>query len=190
MLNTHSLTEVQNILSPPRINALASAIRNALNVWNNSLSSAQMVLDGLGRAIIINQYWYHFANLALDDDAGVIAGIEQRQRFLAIDERILLRFELLDDNFESKNYPTKRATLFRLQIPLMGLPPIERLEVGYRLDLTGTVIRDAFVLLRVGKQIPWLWQIGGNEISTFPVNFELRPEGAPEPYVFAYDNLV
>ncbi|KKL19394.1 hypothetical protein LCGC14_2465880, partial [marine sediment metagenome] len=61
--------------------------------------------------------------MCADYDAGVIAGIEQRQRFLAIDERILLRFELLDDNFESKNYPTKRATLFRLQIPLMGLPP-------------------------------------------------------------------
>ena len=149
-----------------------------------------MVLDRSARAMIINQYWYSFANLALGDDPGVMSGIDQLQRFLVIDERIILRFKLIDRNFDSRNYPTKRATQLRLQFPFKGLRESEWLEFGYRLDLTGTVIQDAFVLLRVGTRIMWLWQIGGNQIDMFPIQLELGPRGIAEPYVFAYDNYV
>lgn len=149
-----------------------------------------MVLDSSARAIIINQYWYNFANLALGDDPDVIFGVDRLQRFLIIDERFILRFKLIDNNFDSSNYRTNRATQWRLQFPLTGLPQCDRLELGYRLDITGTVIQDAFVLLRVGKRIVWLWQIGGERIDTFPIQLELRPVSAPQPYVFAYDNFL
>ena len=191
MLNSYiTLAETQNILQPPRISALASALRNSVNTWNSAFASAQMVLDRSARAMIINQYWYSFANLALGDDPRVMSGIDQLQRFLVIDERIILRFKLIDRNSDSRNYPTKRATQLRLQFPFEGLPESEWLEFGYRLDLTGTVIQDAFVLLRVGTRIVWLWQIGGNQIDMFPIQLELRPRGIAEPYVFAYDNYV
>ena len=185
-----SLPETVGILQPPRINALASAIHNALNTWNTAFGPAQMVLDGSARAIVINQHWYYFAKLALCDDPDITWGIDQGQRFLVIDERIILRFKLIDRNFESKNYPTKRASQLRLQYPLKGLPEYEWLEVGYRLDITGTVLQDAFVLLRIGNQIPWLWQIGGNQIDEFPVQLPLRPPATPEPYVFKFDSFV
>ena len=191
MLNSYiTLTETQRILQPPRINALTGALRNSINTWNTALASAQMVLDKSARAMVINQYWYSFTNLALGDDEGVILSIDQLQRFLVIDERIILRFKLIDNNFHSSNYPTERAIQWRLQYPFAGIPACERLELGYRLDITGTVIKDAFVLLRVGDRIAWMWQIGGEQIDTFPVQLELRPSGTPEPHVFSCNNYL
>ena len=191
MLNSYiTLAESQTILRPPRISAFTGALRNSINAWNNDLAFAQMVLDKSARAIIINQYWYQFANLALGDDAGVVLRIDKLQRFLAIDERIILRFKLIDNNFQSSNYPTQRAIKWRLQRPFAGIPPCERLELGYRLDITGTVIRDAFVLLKVGDRIVWMWQVGGEKIDIFPIQLDLRPSGTPEPRVFSYNNYL
>ena len=191
MLNSYiTLAETQRILQPPRISALTGALRNSINAWNTAFAPAQMVLDKSARAMIINQYWYSFVNLALGGDAGVILRIDKLQRFLAVDERIILRFKLIDENFHSSNYPTERATLWRLQHPFAGILPCERLELGYRLDITGTVIKDAFVLLRVGDRVAWMWQVGGEQIDTFPIQLELRPSGTPVPHVFYYNNYL
>lgn len=192
MLNQFiTLPETQVILNPARMSGLAGALRNSLNTWNTAFASAQMVLDRSGRAIMINQYWYHFANLGLAGDQGVEPGRDQLQRFIKIDDRIFLRFKLLDENFESSNYPTPHAVRLRhQQISFPGFPKSEWLEFGYRLDITGTVLQDAFILLRVGKRVVWLWQIGGSQIGTFPIQFELRPSGTPAPYVFDYTQYV
>ena len=121
---------------------------------------------------------------------------DQLQRFLVIDERIILRFKLIDNNFHSRNYPTKRAIQWRLQQPFAGIPRCERLELGYRVDITGTIIStrnpsDAFAtLLKVGlDRIVWMWQIAGEQIDTFPIQLELRPVGTPsEPEPLSYNN--
>ena len=106
MLNNYiSLPETESILQPPRINALAGAIHNSLNTWNTALGPAQMYLDSRARAIIINQAWYYFSQLALGDDPDITWDTDQGQRFLVVDERIILRFKLLDRNFESKKLP-------------------------------------------------------------------------------------
>ncbi len=191
MLNNYiSLPETESILQPPRINALAGAIHNSLNTWNTALGPAQMYLDSRARAIIINQAWYYFSQLALGDDPDITWGIDQGQRFLVVDQRIILRFKLLDRKFESKNYPTNRANQLRLQYPLEGLPECEWLEVEYRLDITGTALQDAFVLLRVGNRIAWLWQISGNQIDEFPIQRPFTPPSTPELYVFKFKSFV
>ena len=187
MLNQYiTLAETQSILQPPRINALAGALRDSLNTWNTAFGPAQMVLNSSARATIINQYWYNFVNLALGDDSGVVLTEDQLQRFLVIDERLIVRFKHINRRFNSSNYPTNRAIQWNLQHPFEGIPLCERLELGYRLDITGTVLKDAFLLLRTGQRIVWMWQIGGEQIDIFPIQLDLRPSGTPEPYVFSY----
>ena len=107
MLNSYiTLTETQRILQQPRINALTGALRSSIGTWNSALASAQMVLDKSARAMIINQYWYSFVNLALGGDEGVVLRNDQLQRFrTVIDERIILRFKLIDNNFHSRPPP-------------------------------------------------------------------------------------
>ena len=45
------------------------------------------------------------------------------------------------------------------------------MEFGYRLDTTGTVIRDAFVILGEGKLKHWIWQVWGERVDTFQLPF-------------------
>ena len=183
-----TLPDVQRILDPGRVRSFVGALRDTLKTWNTELASAQMVLDPAARAMNFSRYWYYNANLALSDDTGVKFNTVQNQRMFTIDERIILRFKLIDRAFKSKNYPTRKATQWRLQYPLPVFPPCERLEFGYRLDLTGTGVEDAFILLRVGNTVVWLWQLWGARIDTFPIQLDLTPIGQTQPIVFAYDN--
>ena len=183
-----SLPEAQGILYPDRVRSFVDALRDTLQSWNSELSSAQMVLDPAARAMNFSRYWYYNANIKLRDDSGVKFSTVQNQRLFTIDESIILRFKLIDRKFKSKNYPTRTAMRWRLQYSLPGFPPCERLEFGYRLDLTGTVIQDAFIILRVGTTIVWLWQLWGPKLDTFPIQLDLTPLGQAQPVVFAYDN--
>lgn len=182
-----TLSETQQILRPHRMSALVNALRNSVHTWNTRYAESQMVLDQSARAIIINQYWYYLVNQALSNDPGVLARRDQLQRYFVFDERIIIRFKLFDNSLHSKNYPTDRAQDWKLQLPLSGIPPCDRLEFGYRLDITGSVIKDAFLVLPEGDRILWVWQVLGSQIDTIGVQLPLTPSGEPQPNVFAYD---
>ena len=188
MLNPYiTLPQAKKILDPRRVAVLTGALRNALSTWNTALAPAQMMLNSSARAMNINQMWYFFVGLGIDDDPSIILSEDQLQKFLVIDERVILRFKLIDRNFASRNYPTIRANQWRLQYSLPSLPQCERLEMGYRLDITGTEVQDAFIILRYGDTILWLWQIWGDKIDNFEVQLKLGPKTGPEPMVFDYD---
>ncbi len=111
------------------------------------------------------------------------------ESYFVIDDCFALRFKHLDRNLMSMNYPTKRARDWNRQLRLPGLPPWDRLEFGYRMDITGTAIQDAFILLRKGGVFLWIWQVMGDRIDTFPVQRQLSVSGAEEPLeLVAYNN--
>jgi hypothetical protein len=181
-----TLPEAQVILRP-RARSLANALRKTIDAWNNELAPAQMVLDPAARAMNLSRYFYFNSNGLLTNDPGVRFSNRRNQRYFTFDERIILRFKLLDKSFKSSNYPTRTARKWNSQLFLAGMPPCERLEFGYRLDLTGTVVQDAFILLRVCTEVTWLWQVWGPPIDVFPIQLSLTPIGQTQT-VFAYDD--
>ena len=138
------------------------------------------------RASIINDYWYYFTNQQLGGKAGISVQEELYQRFLVIDDQLIVRFKLVDRNLRSKNYPTPASKDWNNQPPLQGIPSLSRCELGYRLTLTGTAIEDAFLLLRSGEKLLWVWQVFGSQIDTFPIQLPFPNPGQPQPAVFAY----
>ena len=182
------LEHAKSVLSP-RMRAFTGALANSVNVWNSRFGGSQIVLDSTARAVVLNQYWYYFARSALANDLGVTLLTEQGQRYFVVDEEVILRFKLVDQNLKSKNFPTRRAKAWNLQLPLNGIPKWDRLEFGYRLDLTGTVVLDAFVILRVGHHFLWVWQVLGDRIETFAAQLPLTSVSLDElPVTFAYDD--
>lgn len=152
-----------------------SALQRAIYEWNTGLAQYQSILDESARAQNLNQLWYHFSNIALADYPDVDLRKVRNQRFFSIADEVLLRFKFVDTRYQSKNYPTSHSRQWNLQIPLSGIPNVPRLEFGYRLDLTGTSVRDAMVLLKIGKaktktasNVIWIWQVWGPQISQFP----------------------
>ena len=160
-----SLEETQDILYSRMVN-LTGELKNSVNFWN--IRCADALSDPSTRATVINEKWYRgVCNTLMSVDRGVRHGIQNRQQYFVIDEKLILRFKHLDENLDSKNYPTLQSEAWRLQFPLDGIPRCERVELGYRLDITGTVIKDAFVILGEGKLKYWIWQVWGDRVDTF-----------------------
>ena len=182
-----SLPEAREILAP-RLPAFANALGIAVRTWATGLSQYHRVLDESARAIIINQIWNTTVRSLLYDDTGVKFLKVSGQRFLYIDERISLRFKLVDTLYLSKNYPTSRALAWNRQLTLPGIPRAGRVELGYIPDLTGTDIKCACVLLRVDDTVVWLWQIWGVRDDTF--GQYVRQDGTDMlgRVVFAYED--
>jgi hypothetical protein len=164
------------------------ALSQCQKLWNKEYAFAQMTLDGSARAHVLNQHWYAYARVIFAGDSGVVFSREQFQRYLVIDEKIILRFKLLDGQLCVRNYPTEHAVDWRLQIPLQGLPPCIRLHYGYRMDITGTKVRDAFIILPLGEHNEWVWQTSGEPIDTFGFQLLLPQARDHEPMVYWYDN--
>ena len=115
-------------------------------------------------------------------------GSYQNQEYVVCDETILIRHKLFDNNFTSRNYPTRRAEEWTLQYPLYGVPPVGRAQFGYRLDETGAVLKDAFLTLPYGKKNLWIWQVWGLETDTFGLSLPLERRSISRDEVFAYDD--
>ena len=183
-----TLPQVRSLLGTDRMPAFVRALKNSLQAWNTSLGSAQLVVTPSTRASIINDYWYYFVNQQLGGTAMVTLKREQFQRFLVVDDQLIIRFKLVDRNLRSRNYPTPTSKGWNNQLPLQGLPPLSRCEFGYRLTLTGTDIEDAFLLLRYGERLLWLWQVLGSRIDTFAIHSPLTEPGQLQSDRFAYSN--
>ena len=145
-----------------RMQKFSNALGQCEQLWNGELAFSHITLDDSCRAHILNQFWYSFAHAILAEDKGIVFNIEQFQRYITIDERVIVRFKLLDDNLRASNYPTNHALDWQQQIPLNGIPTIARLHYGYRMDVTGTKVKDAFITLPRGAINDWVWQTSGN----------------------------
>lgn len=190
MINKYiTLPKAQSLLQPDRVPAFVRALKNSMHVWNTTLSQSQLVLSSSTRAGVINDYWYYFANQQLGGKAGISVQQEQLQRFLVVDDQLIVRFKLVDQNLRSRNYPTSMSKNWNNQLPLKGIPSLSRCEFGYRLTLTGTAIEDAFLLLRSGEKLLWVWQVFGSQIDTIPIQLPFPSPGQPQPSVFAYTDL-
>lgn len=189
-----SLPEAQELLRP-RVPQLTKSLAGAFTTWLQDLAPHHVALSSTARAKIINDYFYFNAAQNLSRDKGVGFHENQLQRFIVFDERLVVRFKLLDRSLQARNYPTERARGWVQQLPLEGIPPCERLHFGYRLDLTGTTIRDAFITLPTGTlAVPndWIWQVWGNpiDLSTFGIQIRLIPlTRVGANVVYAYDDF-
>jgi hypothetical protein len=164
------------------------ALSECEKIWNEKYGFAQMTLDGSARAHLINQHWYAFARNIFKEDSGVVFSTDQLQRYVVVDEKVIIRFKLFDGRLCARNYPTEHSVDWSSQIPLQGLPPCARLHYGYRMDITGTKIKDAFITLPQGSINEWVWQTSGEPIDTFGFQMPLPQTGVSEPMVYAYDN--
>ena len=176
------LSRARSILRP-RMWAFAGALRKAVEEWNAEMSRYHATLTESTRAMILSDLWYQFSSQALTSDAGVSLRPYGTRHFYIIDEILALRFKHLNDAYRTWNRPTPRSEAWDEQLPFQTIPSIPRLDLGYRLDLTGTVIMAALVIYKIGEPI-WHWQIWGHPIS----EFESAPRDMFGRRVYSHDD--
>ena len=160
------LSKAKSILHN-RMPAFAGALRKSIEEWNSGLGSYHATFDEFARGVLINQLWYVYSSQALRGDAGVSLDKHSNGSYFTVDDSLVLRLKHVDTAYRSWNHPTRRARAMDAQSPFPTIPPMARLELGYRLDLTGTVVKDAVVMLNNRGRSLWRWQIWGYPISEF-----------------------
>lgn len=167
MVTSVTLPKVRDLVLPS-VTGLRTALDEALDEWNDASAVFHVAMDASAKATILNKLIYHYAAIKLD---GVVFGEDQLQRYMRFGDFIVIRVKLFDEGLRSRNYPTRRARRWVRREPLPGFP-VDRLHLGYRLDATGSVMKDAFITLPNGNQINpnnWVWQIVGESIEPFHI---------------------
>ncbi len=160
------LTEAKPVLQP-RMPVFADALRKAVHEWNNGLGQYHAELDEFARSVIINQFWFAAAKNALYGDGGVSSGKHGNGYYFVVDGILVIRFKHLDESYKTWNHPTPRSRAMEAQLPFRSIPPLARLDLGYHLDLTGTVVETAMVMFNRNRRSVWRWQIWGHPIDEF-----------------------
>ena len=192
-MKTHaiSLPHAQEILRP-RMPDIVRAAADAVKTWREGFRPFHAMLNtSRSRASSISDMFYWNVNLYLSGKPGVDYDEPQGQRMLTFDGWVGLRFKLVDQLLQTRNYPTEHALALVRQLPLEGLPGV-RLHLGYRLDLTGMSLKDLFVTLPNGKDgdfNDWVWQVWGEPIQASGTVVQHPLAGLRQAVVvYAYDD--
>jgi hypothetical protein len=101
---------------------------------------------------------------------------------LVVADRLVLQFRHVDKEFKTANFPTKMARDFDAQRHVVGLPPLPRITVGYRLDRLETAVEGVYVIFSIGKSRVWHYRLNDGEPAFGTETLELFPNGpAPAP---------
>ena len=158
----------------PRMPQFAQVLALSMASWLSSPPVYLIDMDQTARAIIFNRLWYGYCQRLMSGDSGIRFHNLQGQRYLVVDDVVLLRFKLVDRNHLSRNMPTRQSLRWNAQMSL-NIPDLARLEFAYFPDATWTRIERAYVLLRLRKHVVWLWQVWGARDDVF--EFAQTPGG-------------
>ena len=150
----------------PRMPDFTGALYKAVGVWNH-LGPYRATVGKSARGIIINEAWYELTRQALLVDPGVVLVPNGHRKYFLLDSQLIIRLKHVSGAYRPWNYPTRRSDAWNTQTPFPGIPSVPRMDLCYRLDLTGTLIRDAIVQLSHADNAIWRWQVWGQPISEF-----------------------
>ena len=183
-----TLAEARSLLSGRYMALMVEALNESIGEVRKLTPPISLALNDSARAHVINCTWYELVTTGAIGLPGVVRGNNQNQEFFVIEEAVLVRHKLFDNNLTARNYPTRRAMRWVYPYPLEGIPPIGRVQLGYRLDPTGILLRDAFLVLPYGDRNLWVWQVWGVEIDTFGLTLPLERRSIQRDEIFAYDD--
>ena len=147
-----TLPRAREILLPhtPHLNNSLAQAFSACRSVPDQLHSA---LSESTRASMLNDVFYEKMISNSSDDSGFTFRQKGNQKFLHFDDvdaPIIVRFKLFNKDLISSNFPTKTALNWTAQRSIPGIPAGVRLTYGYRLDILGVRIDDAFIVLPTG----------------------------------------
>ncbi len=109
--------------------------------------------------MFISGIWHDEVMQTLVDDPGIRLYENEQRQCLIFDDRVAVRLKLLDDKYRPRNNRTRRGLAWHRQLNLPGLPPVVRLDLGYRLDPIGSYVELAMLMFCTGDIVNWQWPI-------------------------------
>ena len=178
--------DVRSILPPIREGKIDRAYTNAWNDWWKSQDRPRLSRWDRTRANNIFEYLTTHLMDEFADDSGA-RFIFGRETFkLIFDNQLVARFKKTGSDGMGSNIGTQAEIDWGdAQTDLPGFSRIQKVEIDYVVNVTGTAIAKIIVLARNGKNKMWDYEIassqGGAEVLT-------RPQ--PTPPLTPIDSLV
>jgi hypothetical protein len=146
---------------PARLIKLLYSVEDA---WDEA--ELHGLLDSSAQAHAWNSLFYSGAAAAFDGDAGFeLKKNDDGQRYLLFDQRWVIRFKKFDNRLRTSNYRTPTNLRWEYQLPLDGVPALQRINFGYESDITGMRVERAYLTLPHGDMTEWVWQLCGDQIE-------------------------
>lgn len=164
-----------------RVPAMREALVTAVHRWNVDLSHLHATLGILTRSMFINDVWHDEVMQTLVDDQGIRLYPNKERQCLLFDDQVAVRLKLLNERGRPRNNRGRRARAWQYQHNLPGLPPVVRLDFGYRLDPIGSTVESITLMFYKGHSLVWQWPV-----HELPV---ADPKGEPEFEQISFDVL-
>ncbi len=182
----------QFLMQENRIIDMTRGLHQCQNFWAyGRYRGIQHILTPRTRGNIFADHWQNY----METEANATFLNHQGQKAVRFNDDstgIIIRIKHLGKALQSWNLRTKHSDNWNSQQLMPGMPKYARLEYGYRLDPTGMLVADAFVLLKEGKDIVWIWQTWGERADIYPIQGrhpDILDNAPALEEVYSYDNF-
>ena len=150
-----------------RMPALVKALSDAVAIWDIALAGSSGTLGQFSRGVIIHEAWYELVQRAFHYVPEVTVEANAQRNCVRVADQLILRLKHAGKYYKPWNYPTARARAWTAQRPFETIPPLPRVDLAYKLDVTGTVLVTAMLLLHDGNNALWRYQVSGQRLTEF-----------------------
>lgn len=176
---------VRKILTPEREAMIDRCYVRALNDWMNSQDRPKLSRWHRTRAVNLFEYLTNHLVAEFEPDSGAKFIWATETFKLILDNELIIRFKKANRNGVGSNIETNAELNFcdpQMEIP--GWPEVQKVEVDYKLNITGTAISEINVVARNGEKALWSYLI--NPSGGAPV----LPISPPQPSTPSIDDMV
>lgn len=164
---------------------LAGAVDEAFRRWRRKVARHFPGCTLRGKRTILHELIQQEVRSRFDQQRGVRIIDTEKGHFLLVVNGtgemppIILRFKHLDDRKRTRNYPTKGAMKYDMQLSLRGIPKGVRLNIGYQLNEEESELVAILVTRAKGRRVLWDYPLSKTaEIVTFPQQANLPLTGS------------
>jgi hypothetical protein len=176
---------VRQILTPEREAIIDHCYVRALNDWMNSPDRSKLSRWQRTRANNLFEYLTNHLVVEFESDSGAKFIWATETFKLILDNELIIRFKKANRNGVGSNIGTNAELNFcdpQMEIP--GWPEVQKVEVDYKLNVTGTAISEINVVARDGEKALWSYLI--NPSGGAPI----LPITPPQPSTPTVDDMV
>lgn len=175
-------SRVREILTPEREAKIDRSYTRAVDDWMENPDRPKLSRWQRTRANNIFEYLTnHLVNEFLSDPGAKFIWATETFK-LILDGELLIRFKKANKHGVGSNIGTQAELEFRdPQMDLPGLPGLQRVEIDYSLNITGTAISEINVVARNGDKSLWSYPLtGSGGAAVLPLS---TPPPPPSPTV-------
>ena len=177
-------SEVRKIITPQREGKVDRAYSRAVADWVESPDRSKISRWPRTRANVIFEYLANHLTEEFESDQNARFEWGDETFRLIFDEKLLIRFKKATKNGVGSSIPTQAEIDFcNPQLDLPGMPGVQKVEISYKLNATGTAVDRINVAARDQDKPLWAYPLSGSGETGSADVITFSPTQPPVPSI-------